>query len=383
MWRCRKGTSGSLCRGHGPRCGGGAGLGRRGEEVVSEQRVEIKPARPPGSGCPTTRSGPRPDRARLGRRLVEVIDRGFVPALHQLVTTGLLPDGGPPSASPAQSAVVSSTWSGVRPSSSAICSTTTVCTSASSSSRPGCGARSGGGRARAGGCWPLATSEESGRCRRPSRRAPSARPRRRTRRGPGVAAALVEAVPRHRHQLSALASRPQRGVRGSGRTPRGRASPVRGGRRCAGTGSVVAVSSPRECREPERRVDLQYVARPRESCRPCSRSACGRPAINTLTYVYGDQSAVSSAGHLRRAPAYDLCELHSERRSRPRGWEVLRLAPDPYAQYPAATTCWRWPTRCEAGRPAPAPVPLHSTDDPRAARSVAPAGLSPRPTDPP
>ncbi len=27
--------------------------------------------------------------------------------------------------------------------------------------------------------------------------------------------------------------------------------------------------------------------------------------------------------------AYDLCDFHSERLSAPRGWDVLRLAPDP------------------------------------------------------
>lgn len=32
--------------------------------------------------------------------------------------------------------------------------------------------------------------------------------------------------------------------------------------------------------------------------------------------------------------AYDLCEVHSERLSAPRGWEVMRLAPDPSAAEP-------------------------------------------------
>ena len=71
--------------------------------------------------------------------------------------------------------------------------------------------------------------------------------------------------------------------------------------------------------------------------RRCSRSACGRPAVNTLTYVYADQTAVLGPLATYAEPhAYDLCELHSERLSAPRGWEVLRLAPDPNAQGPSS-----------------------------------------------
>ena len=63
--------------------------------------------------------------------------------------------------------------------------------------------------------------------------------------------------------------------------------------------------------------------------RRCSRTACGRPAATTLTYVYADQTAVLGPLATYAEPhAYDLCELHSERLSAPRGWEVLRLAHD-------------------------------------------------------
>ena len=48
--------------------------------------------------------------------------------------------------------------------------------------------------------------------------------------------------------------------------------------------------------------------------RRCSRTACGRPAVNTLTYVYADQTAVLGPLATYAEPhAYDLCELHSER----------------------------------------------------------------------
>ena len=50
----------------------------------------------------------------------------------------------------------------------------------------------------------------------------------------------------------------------------------------------------------------------------------------TLTYVYSDQTAVLGPLATYAEPhAYDLCEAHSERLSAPRGWEVMRLAPDP------------------------------------------------------
>ncbi|MCW2796367.1 MAG: hypothetical protein JWM79_1864 [Nocardioides sp.] len=70
--------------------------------------------------------------------------------------------------------------------------------------------------------------------------------------------------------------------------------------------------------------------------RRCSRTACGRPALNTLTYVYADQTAVLGPLATYAEPhAYDLCDVHSERLSAPRGWEVMRLAPDPAAQGPS------------------------------------------------
>lgn len=50
----------------------------------------------------------------------------------------------------------------------------------------------------------------------------------------------------------------------------------------------------------------------------------------TLTYVYSDQTAVLGPLATYAEPhAYDLCEAHSDRLSAPRGWEILRLAPDP------------------------------------------------------
>ena len=87
--------------------------------------------------------------------------------------------------------------------------------------------------------------------------------------------------------------------------------------------------------------------------RRCSRTACGRRAVNTLTYVYADQTAVLGPLATFAEPhAYDLCDLHSERLSAPRGWEVLRLAPDPAAQGPSTDDLLALADAVrEAGRP--------------------------------
>ncbi|MQS07603.1 DUF3499 domain-containing protein [Streptomyces alkaliphilus] len=69
--------------------------------------------------------------------------------------------------------------------------------------------------------------------------------------------------------------------------------------------------------------------------RRCSRTACGRPAVATLTYVYADSTAVLGPLATYAEPhCYDLCAEHSERLTAPRGWEVVRLAPDPRAPRP-------------------------------------------------
>jgi len=63
--------------------------------------------------------------------------------------------------------------------------------------------------------------------------------------------------------------------------------------------------------------------------RKCSRTACGRAAVATLTYVYSDSTAVLGPLAMYAEPhCYDLCSEHAERLTAPRGWEVVRLAPD-------------------------------------------------------
>src|SRR5690606_7682665 len=63
--------------------------------------------------------------------------------------------------------------------------------------------------------------------------------------------------------------------------------------------------------------------------RQCSRSACNNGAVATLTYVYADSTAVlGPLAGLAEPHSYDLCARHAERLTAPRGWEVLRLAPE-------------------------------------------------------
>ncbi|MBR7835100.1 DUF3499 domain-containing protein, partial [Actinospica durhamensis] len=62
--------------------------------------------------------------------------------------------------------------------------------------------------------------------------------------------------------------------------------------------------------------------------RRCSRTACGRQAVATLTYVYADSTAVLGPLATFAEPhCYDLCAEHSERLTAPRGWQIVRLSP--------------------------------------------------------
>ncbi len=63
--------------------------------------------------------------------------------------------------------------------------------------------------------------------------------------------------------------------------------------------------------------------------RRCTRTACSRNAIATLTYVYADSTAVLGPLATYAEPhCYDLCEAHAGRLTVPRGWDVVRLVTD-------------------------------------------------------
>ncbi len=60
--------------------------------------------------------------------------------------------------------------------------------------------------------------------------------------------------------------------------------------------------------------------------RLCSKPGCTRGAVATLTYDYRDQTAVLGPLAMSVEPhTYDLCEVHAEALTVPRGWEVVRL----------------------------------------------------------
>lgn len=63
--------------------------------------------------------------------------------------------------------------------------------------------------------------------------------------------------------------------------------------------------------------------------RQCSRTACNKPAVATLTYVHADQTAVLGPLAIHAEPhTYDLCANHGVRLTAPRGWRLVRLDVD-------------------------------------------------------
>jgi hypothetical protein len=75
--------------------------------------------------------------------------------------------------------------------------------------------------------------------------------------------------------------------------------------------------------------------------------------------VYADSTAVLGPLATYAEPhCYDLCAAHSERLTAPRGWEVLRLAPDPAAAGPTTDDLEALADAVrEAARPAPPAAP--------------------------
>jgi hypothetical protein len=92
--------------------------------------------------------------------------------------------------------------------------------------------------------------------------------------------------------------------------------------------------------------------------RRCSRTACGRSAVATLTYVYADSTAVVGPLATYAEPhSYDLCEEHAAGLTAPRGWEVVRLDVDATAKLPNSDDLEALANAVrEAARPAAQPV---------------------------
>lgn len=59
--------------------------------------------------------------------------------------------------------------------------------------------------------------------------------------------------------------------------------------------------------------------------------------MSTLTYVYADSTAVVGPLATYAEPhCYDLCQMHTDRLTAPRGWEVVRITPNPDALKPSS-----------------------------------------------
>lgn len=87
--------------------------------------------------------------------------------------------------------------------------------------------------------------------------------------------------------------------------------------------------------------------------------------MTTLTYVYADSTAVLGPLATYAEPhTYDLCSVHSERLVAPRGWEVIRLEPDPAALGPSSDDLLALADAVrEAARPAERPQPPQPQPD--------------------
>lgn len=60
--------------------------------------------------------------------------------------------------------------------------------------------------------------------------------------------------------------------------------------------------------------------------RRCTRQLCTKPAVATLTYIYADSTAVlGPLAKIAEPHTYDLCQVHSQKLTTPRGWELVRL----------------------------------------------------------
>jgi len=95
------------------------------------------------------------------------------------------------------------------------------------------------------------------------------------------------------------------------------------------------------------------------SVRQCSRTACVRGAVATLTYVYADSTAVlGPLATLAEPHSYDLCAEHAARLTAPRGWEVVRLTPEFVEVGPSKDDLLALADAVrEAGRPRHAAIP--------------------------
>ena len=200
------------------------------------------------------------------------------------------------------------------PSSSATCSTTTVSTIASRSARVSqrCSIGRRKSTSRVGVAPVPRTSDESGTV-----------PESQSSGSCGVSSTAYSTSPSRSCQRASM-SVTMPSARSSKRSPAGRQlRAARVARRDGGAphpaAAPVAARVARRSCESRRVVHAASLIGPRSGrrvpsaavspVRRCSRTACGRPAVTTLTYVYADQTAVLGPLATYAEPhAYDLCE---------------------------------------------------------------------------
>ena len=325
----------------------GAGPDPRRPAARARHRRHRAAAGHPGVGRPREHERHRVrDRLRPGAAVVPLVDPGPERAGPRR------PPRDSRSLSRSPDSYLGSTSSASMPSSSATCSTTTVSTMASRSvrvsQRCSMGRRNRTRRVgvRAG------AADERGERHRP--RVPVVGDLRRVLDGvlhqaEAVLPALVDVGhDAQREVVEALPGGPQLGPPGvAGHHGRPAHARVHGGPGAGARRSGESWRRPR--REPNRGRGTRAGTVSRVSpVRRCSRTACGRPAVNTLTYVYADQTAVlGPARDLRRAARLrpvrraQRAALGARAAGRCCAWRPTRR---PRAR--PATTCSPSPTRC-------------------------------------
>jgi len=86
--------------------------------------------------------------------------------------------------------------------------------------------------------------------------------------------------------------------------------------------------------------------------------------VATLTYVYSDSTAVlGPLAQLAEPHSYDLCAEHAQRLTAPRGWEVVRVAPEFIPTGPSSDDLLALADAVrEAGRPRTAETPVEPAE---------------------
>ena len=94
--------------------------------------------------------------------------------------------------------------------------------------------------------------------------------------------------------------------------------------------------------------------------RQCTKTACSRAAVATLTYVYADSTVVVGQLSFEAEPhSYDLCAHHAERFTAPRGWNVVHIQQEFEDQGPSPDDLDALARAVrEAGRPIASPSAL-------------------------